>query len=55
MQDEPFLTEFPSFPDEEMQLNAWIFDHDTVGHIVRLFPSYQGNFTIYVAGYTVGD
>jgi hypothetical protein len=44
----------PSVPDNEMTRNAWVYEEPTVGMIVRLFPSYEGNYTIYVMGSTVG-
>jgi hypothetical protein len=44
----------PSVPDSEMTRNAWVYEEPTVGMIVRLFPSYEGNYTIYVMGSTVG-
>lgn len=44
----------PQYPDDNMKLNAWVYEEPTVGVIVRLFPSYEGNWTIYVMGHTVG-
>lgn len=55
MVDEDIDVEFPSLPDSDMTRNSWIYEEPTVGYIVRLFPSYEGNYTIFVMGHTVGD
>lgn len=55
MVPEDINTPFPSVPNSQMTRNVWIHEEPTVGMIVRLFPSYEGNFTIYVMGSTVGE
>jgi len=53
-EDEDLETSNPSTLDDDQKLNAWIFDHPDLGTLIRLFPSFEGNFTYYVYGSTVG-
>jgi hypothetical protein len=55
MINENINTSPPNIPDHEMMYNSWVYNEPTLGHILRLFPSYEGNWTIYVMGNTVGN